>query len=257
MRQQSLQRVDDTRSSGQEGQFRDQIAAAVMARPIPTAKFGIIAEMKRISPAEGDLGESLAPEERARHYAAGGAVALSVLTEESRFGGCLDDLSSVASAVELPVMRKDFLVDPLQLLEARAHGASGVLLIAELLADDMLDEMLAVSRDLGLFVLLEAFSLEQTERALPHCDGQRVLCGVNCRNLRSLEIDLERFSEVGGHLAGQVWVAESGIGSAADLVRVANTGCRLALCGTALMRAEDPASVVRAFTQIGREHQCG
>jgi indole-3-glycerol phosphate synthase len=257
MRQQSLHRVHDTRSSGGEGQFRDQIEAAVMARPIPTAKFGIIAELKRVSPAEGDFGESLAPEERARQYAAGGAVALSVLTEESRFGGCIDDLSSVASAVELPVMRKDFLVDPLQLLEARAHGASGVLLISELLADDMLDEMLTIALELGLFVLLESFSLEQTGRTLPHCDGQRVLCGVNCRDLRSLEIDLERFTEAGERLASQVWVAESGIGSAADLTRVAKTGCRLALCGTALMRAEDPTAVVREFTRIGRKHQCG
>ena len=257
MRLQSLERVASTRNSGQEARLRDQIAAVVPARPIPTGQFGIIAELKRVSPAEGDLGESLAPEERARLYAAGGAVALSVLTEESRFGGCLDDLSSVASSVELPVMRKDFLVDPWQLLEARAHGASGVLLIAELLADDMLDEMLTVAHELGMFVLLESFSLEQTGRTLPYCDGQRVLCGVKCRDLRNLGIDIERFTEAGERLAGQVWVAESGISSITDLDRVAKTGCRLALCGTALMRAREPASVVREFTRIGRERQCG
>jgi indole-3-glycerol phosphate synthase len=255
MRELSLERVAEARKPGREAELRDRVAVAAAARPIPTERFGIIAELKSVSPAEGDLGDSLPPAERARQYAAGGAVALSVLTEQSRFGGSLNDLAVVASSVDLPVMRKDFLVDPWQLLEARAHGASGVLLIAELLDDAMLDEMLGVALELDLFVLLESFSLEQTMRVLPLCDGQRVLCGVNCRDLRSLGIDLERFTDAGERLAGQVWVAESGIASVVDLARALDTGCRLVLCGTALMRAEDPAAVLREFTRIGRGHR--
>ena len=257
MRQRSLARVARDRTPHAEAELRDRIAASAPARPVPTGQFGIIAELKRVSPAEGDLGDSLAPEERARCYASGGAVALSVLTEESRFGGSLDDLASVASAVGLPVMRKDFLVDPWQLLEARAYGASGVLLIAELLDAALLDEMLGVAAGLGLFVLLESFSIEQSVRVLPYCDGQQVLCGVNCRDLRDLGINLGRFDEAGERLAGQVWVAESGIASVDDLDRVAGTGCRFVLCGTALMRAEDPSAVVREFTRIGRKRSCG
>ena len=253
MRAESLDRVAGAKASGDEAELRHRIATATAARPISTVQFGIIAELKRVSPAEGAFGDSLSPAERARQYAAGGASALSVLTEEFRFGGSLDDLSIVAASVDLPVMRKDFLVDPWQLLEARAHGASGVLLIAELLDDAMLEEMLGVAFELGLFVLLESFSLEQTARVLPLCDGERVLCGVNCRDLRSLRVDLDRFTEAGAQLADQVWVAESGIGSVEDLARAVRAGCRLALCGTALMRAEDPAAVLREFTRVGRD----
>jgi indole-3-glycerol phosphate synthase len=255
MRRRSLERAD-----GAEGSrpALERMAAVVPEPRRPAlGQFGLIAEIKRVSPAAGVLPDSLDPDDRARRYAEGGAVALSVLTEDSKFGGSLDDLSRVAAAVELPVMRKDFLVDPIQLLEARARGASGVLLIAEILDEPMLDRMLDVAAGLGLWVLLESFSVGQLRRVMPRCDGEMVLCGVNCRDLRDLSIDLKRFDAVAPILAGQVWVAESGMNAPSDVARVARIGCRLALCGTALMRAADPESTVREFTERGRGEQCG
>lgn len=166
-------------------------------------------------------------------------------------------LAGIAAATELPVLRKDFLVDPVQVLEARARGASGVLLIAELLEDGELEAMLDGAGELGMFVLLEAFSLAQLRRILPRCDGRSVLAGVNCRDLRSLELDLDRFEEAAPLLGGTNWVAESGVRSIDDLDRVARTGCRLLLCGSALMRSADPAATIREFTARGRSLQCG
>lgn len=254
MRRHSAERVD--LAEGLTTRYEARAAEVAPPRAVDTSRFGLIAEIKRVSPAEGVLPDRLDLSDRARRYAAGGAVALSVLTEDSRFGGSLEDLATVAAAVELPVMRKDFLVDRFQLLEARAHGASGALLIAELLDDRELDDMIAAARGLGMWILLESFSLDQVRRVIPRCDDRRVLCGVNCRDLRDLSIDLARFQEAAPLLEDRVWVAESGIGSADDLARVARTGCRLALCGSTLMRAEDPLVAVREFTERGRSEQC-
>lgn len=255
MREHSARRVD--LAEGSRPRLEARAERIRPGRPIDTTRFGLIAEVKRVSPAEGVLPDALDLAGRARAYAEGGALALSVLTEDSRFGGSLEDLAAVCAAVDLPVMRKDFLVGSLQLLEARAMGASGALLVAELLDDAALDEMLAAARDLGLWILLEAFSPEQVERVLPRCDGESVFCGVNCRDLRDLSIDLERFAAVAPVLAGHRWVAESGIRDEADVARVARHGCRMVLCGTALMRAEDPREAVRSFTERGRSEQCG
>lgn len=246
----SAQRAERAREH--EDELRARIADARPALKLDTSQFGLIAELKPASPSEGEFADPLDVADRARGYAEGGAVAISVLTEPDRFQGNLELLERVATKVELPVMRKDFLVDPVQLLEARAAGASGVLLIAELLDDQQLTTMLETAKDLGMFVLLESFSMPETQRALLHCDGQRVVAGVNCRDLRDLSVDLERFDIAGRALQATIWVAESGIRNVEELERVAATGCRLALCGTILMRSGDPAEVVREFTERGR-----
>ena len=167
--------------------------------PLALDAFEVIAEIKARSPAEGALaGAAYDRAERARQYAAGGAAAISVLTEPSRFDGALEHLAEVAGAVpELPVMRKDFLVEPAQVLEARAAGASGVLLIVGMLADDKLRAMLDAAFEHGLFVLLESFAAADidrlhaflTPRDLDAAAGRRLLFGVNARNLRTLEVD--------------------------------------------------------------------
>ncbi len=222
----------------------------------------MIAEIKGRSPAEGGLScgnEDRA--ERARQYARGGAAAISVLTEPSRFDGGLEHLEEVVAAVPgTPVMRKDFLVDALQVREARSAGASGVLLIATMLDDDKLREMLDCSFELGMFVLLESFDkndlervanlMEQAGYADMAASGQ-LLVGVNTRNLRTLAVDAERLATLAPVLPAAPCVAESGLHTADDAADVAALGYRLALVGTALMRSEDPEALVMAMRQAG------
>jgi indole-3-glycerol phosphate synthase len=231
--------------------------------PLVLGAFDIIAEIKDRSPAEGELAsEDGDRAERARRYAAGGAAAISVLTEPSRFGGELGHLEEVAEAVpDTPVMRKDFLVEPVQVREARAAGASGVLLIVTMLDDAKLTEMLDCAFGLGLFVLLESFDAADLGRvgALLERDALRdravngqLLAGVNTRNLRTLEVDNARLAELAPLLPDVRCVAESGMHSAADAAGAAALGYRLALVGTALMRSGDPAAAVAAMRAAGR-----
>ncbi len=228
--------------------------------------FDVIAEIKRRSPAEGAL--AIADEDaasvhrdiadRAACYARGGACAISVLTEPSRFDGCLSHLSAASAAVEamgVPVMRKDFLVDPYQIFEARAAGAGGVLLIARALSDERLGEMLDASAEAGLFVLLEAFDdvdLRRSARFLERMPPPPLL-GLNTRNLQTLEVDsgrLERYAA--DFVLGAIPVAESGVANVEDVDRIVRLGYRLALVGTALMRAADPAVLLDAMIRTGR-----
>ena len=225
--------------------------------PLASGRFGIVAEIKHRSPVEGDLAGADRVS-RARCYASAGAVAISVLTEPEHFAGHLDHLAEVADAVpDTPVMRKDFLVDPVQIREARAVGASGVLLIAAILDDRELGLMLDCAWRYDLFVLLEAFSEQDLNRAtrLLDASGNRakarageLLFGVNARNLRTLEVDSSRLERYAALLPEAVCVAESGLTSAADARRVAAAGYRLALVGTALMRSADPGALIRAMT---------
>ena len=228
---------------------------------LATDGFGIIAEIKNRSPAEGALAEAGADRAaRARCYADAGAVAISVLTEPERFDGHLDHLAEVAEAVpDTPVMRKDFLVDPVQIREAYAVGASGVLLITAMLDDRELALMLDCAWQNDLFVLLEAFSEDDIERAKRLLDETvhsakarhgELLFGVNSRNLRTLEVDPLRLERYAALLPDGVCVAESGLKSAADARHVADAGYRLALVGTALMRSADPGALIRAMTAV-------
>ena len=256
----SAGRVRRARAAGSEAMLlaacRDMPAPA----PLRPGDFELIAEVKRHSPAEGALGGDTDVAGRATGYAAAGAAAVSVLTEPARFGGSLEDLATAAGALRgagIPAMRKDFLVDPWQVLEARAAGAGGVLLIVAMLDDGVLREMLAAAREHALFVLLEAFDEADLERAAPLARGAQdapVLVGVNSRDLRTLAVDPERLARLAPELpAGEPAVAESGLHTPDDAAAVAALGYRLALVGTALMRAEDPGALAGAMLAAGRE----
>lgn len=226
--------------------------------------FDVIAEVKRRSPSAGVLAHrNLGITGQGHSYAQGGAAALSVLTEPEAFDGELAHLQAVAAAVApLPAMRKDFLVSPYQVLEARASGASGVLLIAALLNDARLQDMLRYAHRLGLFALVEIFHAADLQRTVSAIraggpavvDGRcRSLIGVNCRNLRSLSVDFGRFAEFAPHLPADIpRVAESGVESVSQAARVAGLGYGVALVGTALMRAPDPAALVAGLLSAGR-----
>lgn len=211
--------------------------------------FGLIAEVKFSTPSEGVLD---APEDpiqaavsRARVYAEAGASAISVLTEPTRFGGDIAHLAAVSEAVDVPVMRKDFLVDPVQVLEARVHGAAGVLLIIRLLSDPRLDQMVELADELGMFVLLEAFDEDDLRRAA-RFPGAMV--GLNCRDLSTLGVNVDRFKTLSDAFPPNcIRVAESGLRSAEDVHHVATLGYRMALVGSALMNASDPGELVKTM----------
>ena len=230
--------------------------------PLRRGVFDIIAEIKQRSPAEGQLGCQSPYSEskgvshlisRAQDYVAGGAAAISVLTEPSRFDGELAHLNEVAAAMPTtPVIRKDFLVESVQVLEARAEGASGVLLIATMLTDEKLRAMLDCAFEHGMFVLLESFDEDDLRRSSKFLDGRgELLIGVNTRNLRTLEVDSERLMNLASSLPEAVCVAESGLCAAEDAARVAGWGYGMALVGTALMRSDDPAALITSMRDAG------
>lgn len=232
--------------------------------PLCLGAFDVIAEIKDRSPAEGELASANSDRaEQARRYAQGGAAAISVLTEPSRFSGSLEHLAEVVAAVPgTPVMRKDFLVAPIQILEAREAGASGVLLIVTMLDDFKLRQMLDCAWEHGMFVLLESFDGNDLARATRLLDNEvdrkkahdgQLLIGVNTRNLRTLEVDSNRLEELALVLPRARCVAESGLHTAKDAARVAGLGYTLALVGTALMRSDDPAELVMQMRVAGGE----
>ena len=241
---------------------------AELDAPLPleldSTGFDLIAEVKRRSPAEGDLSDqNLSPVEQASAYVAGGAVAISVLTEPERFAGSLEDLQSIARVTgPVPVLRKDFLVSPYQIREARLAGASGVLLIAAILDVEQLKAMIAAALQLDMFVLLEVFDAADLDKAVavlksagPATDGKRCryLLGVNCRDLRDLQVNFAHFEVMAALLPTTMpWVAESGLQTVAQAQQLAQWGYRLALAGTTLMRSDNPENAVREFTAAGR-----
>ena len=208
----------------------------------------VIAEVKRRSPSKGDLADIPDPAELAARYAAGGAAAISVLTEERRFGGSLADLRAVRAAVDVPLLRKDFMVEPYQLLEARAAGADLALLIVAALDDDTLRRLHDEARELGLTVLVEVHDEAETERAVAL--GAE-LVGVNARNLRTLDVDPEAFARLAPLVPGdRVLVAESGITGPDDVATYVGLGARAVLVGEALVRDGDPEGAVRTMTGV-------
>ncbi len=220
-------------------------APTTVPRPFELGSgLGVIAEVKRRAPSAGQLASANVDiVAQARAYAAGGASAISVLTEPSRFDGALEDLATVAAAVDVPVMRKDFLVDPVQITEAATYGASGVLLIIRMLP--RLEEMLDAAQAAGLWVLLEAFDAQDLARVPPGTTG---LVGVNCRNLATLQVDADRFASlVDGFPPGCIKVAESGLVTEDDARRVEALGYDAVLVGSALMRSDDPGGLVSAM----------
>ncbi|MEU1513089.1 indole-3-glycerol phosphate synthase TrpC [Streptomyces sp. NPDC005811] len=202
----------------------------------------IIAEVKRASPSRGPLATIADPAGLAAEYEKGGAAAISVLTEGRRFGGGLADLDAVRAGVALPVLRKDFVVDPYQVWEARAHGADLVLLIVAALEQPLLADLSALATEIGLTPLVETHDEAEAERAL--AAGARVI-GVNARDLRTLSVDRSTFARVVPYLpADVVRVAESGVRVAADVAEYAELGADAVLVGEAVVVDGDAASAV-------------
>ena len=226
----------------------------------------MIAELKYRSPAAGTLAaQDFDGEAQVRSYGAGGAAAVSVLTEPEEFRASLDDLRQAAEplmAYRIPAMRKDFLTDPYQVLEARAAGAGGVLVIVTMLGDAEVAELLACAAQCGLFVLLEGFDKADLERIggidAPPEGAAPLLCGVNCRDLRDLAVDRDRFRQLAPHLPPHLpAVAESGLDGAEDIACVASLGYRAALVGSALMRAGDASQELAAMAAAGTRARRG
>lgn len=213
----------------------------------------VIAEVKRRSPSKGALAEIADPAELAIKYATGGAAAISVLTEERRFGGSLNDLRAVRAAVDTPLLRKDFIVEGYQLVEARAAGADLALLIVAALDQDSLRRLHDEASELGLTVLVEVHDEAELERAL--ILGAE-LVGVNARDLTTLRIDKSTFGRLAPLLSADpdvsdpVPVAESGITSVADVQRHVTEGARVVLVGEALVKEGDPERAVREMTGL-------
>ena len=213
------------------------------------------AEVKRRSPSAGAIREDLDPVAHARAYTQGGAVAISVLTDELHFGGSLEDLARVASAVPVPVLRKDFILDELQLYEARAAGASAVLLIVRALSSDGLRALARAARDQRLGVLVEVHSAGELEQALG-VDPTAV--GVNSRDLATFTVDLAAAERLVALVPGAVPViAESGIATRADVERMASAGADLVLVGTSVAGNADPEAAVRGLTGVRRVGRLG
>jgi indole-3-glycerol phosphate synthase len=219
--------------------------------PLPVfraAGSSVIAEVKRRSPSKGDLAEIPDPAVLATAYQRGGAAAISVLTEQRRFSGSLADLDAVRAAVDIPVLRKDFVVDHYQLLETRAHGADLALLIVAALPGDRLRSLYDLTLELGLTPLVEVHDEPEAERA---AELGAHLIGVNARNLKTLDVDPATFGKLAPMLPDEaVKVAESGIGSVADVRRFVGEGASVVLVGEALVRDGDPEAAVAAMTGV-------
>ena len=225
---------------------REDLAARVQQVPLE--------EMKKRALAAAPARDALAslrgevPAALAARYEAGGAAAISVLTEQRRFNGSLADLDAVRAAVNIPVLRKDFTVDEYQIWEARAHGADLVLLIVAALDEQTLREFLELTESLGMNALVETHTPEEIEVA------QRIgakIVGINVRNLKTLEVNNEHYASLAAHLPNSVIkVAESGVASIEDVRAYAGAGADAVLIGEALVRSGDPEGTVREFSKV-------
>lgn len=244
-------RAEDMGADRPGGAPRDVVAA--LSRP---GRVNVIAEVKRASPSRGPLARILDPADLAALYAAGGAAAISVLTEQRRFGGSLADLDTVRARVDVPVLRKDFVVTPYQVWEAYVHGADIVLLIVAGLAPAELSELHALVGDLGMTALVEAHDLDETLRAVDV--GARVV-GVNTRNLKTLDVDRARYAQVaeqaGDRLEHVVRVAESGVRGTQDVREYVAAGAHAVLVGEALVTGGDPRGAVAAMAGAATEQE--
>jgi indole-3-glycerol phosphate synthase len=210
----------------------------------------LIAEVKRSSPSSGVINPGLDVPRQVAAYQAGGAAAISVLTEPTRFGGSNEDLVAARSAVRIPVLKKDFHVDTVQILEARSIGASAALVIARAVSPPRLKELMAAGYDAGIEILVEVRDEQELELALTL--GARLI-GVNNRNLETLEIDPETSLRLLPLIPQEVIaIAESGVRSRKDVERLARAGADAVLIGSELSRSSDPEAVVRSLTGIQR-----
>ena len=231
-----------------------EFAAAASRMPDPigfevalqAAGLGVIAEVKKRSPSRGMIDADLNPVTQAKAYEAGGAVAVSVLTEPHFFSGSVGDLIAVKDRIDLPVLRKDFVVDPVQVIQARAIGADAILLIMACLTDRQATDLLEEAATWKLDVLVEAHTVEEARRAID-C-GARIV-GINNRDLSSFEVDLAMAERIAPLLPADVRsVAESGIWTIDDARRMRAAGYDAVLVGEALVRADDPGALIKAFS---------
>jgi indole-3-glycerol phosphate synthase len=263
MAESSRERSAAAQATLPERELRARISDLPPAPALKLGSFDLIAEVKLRSPAVGLLKSAAEDDVGARvaTYANAGAAAVSILTEPSRFDGSLDDLAAGARALaplRVPAMRKDFLVDAYQVLEGRVAGAGGVLAIIRMLPRADLERLIDAALALNMFVLLEAFDAPDIELAHELIDGRRtqralLMVGVNSRDLATLKVVPGRLDALASSLPADVKrVAESGVATAADAARMAAYGYDLALVGSALMSADDPARLVRAMLSEGR-----
>ena len=240
-------------------ELKERAAAAAPARdawaalggPSDRTQLKVIAEIKRRSPSKGDLASIADPASLAVQYADGGAAVISVLTEQRRFNGSLADLDAVRAAVDIPLLRKDFMVDEYQIWEARAHGADLILLIVASLTDAQLDEYSALSRELGMNVLVETHTPGEVERAV--AAGARII-GVNVRNLKTLDVDRSVFADLAAGIpAGALVVGESGVRGVDDVRHYAANGANAVLVGEALVSHATPRERIAEFMAAGAE----
>jgi indole-3-glycerol phosphate synthase len=245
-------RVDTARAIRLDLERRARMAIAprdfVAALRGPQVK--VIAEIKRRSPSRGVINARLDPSSRARAYASGGAAAISVVTEPAHFGGSEDDLERVRNAVDLPILRKDFIIDETQIIEARAWGASAVLLIARALPADTLMSLARAAREWGIEPLMEVRTDDELHAAL-RADARVI--GVNSRDLETLEVDAHALDRLLPRVPSTVLaVAESGMRTVADVERAARAGADAVLIGSSLTEAADAAEAVRAVSGVQR-----
>ena len=213
-----------------------------------TEEISIISEIKRSSPSKGSLAPIVDPAGLAAQYEQAGAAVISVLTERRRFGGSLDDLDIVRKAVAIPILRKDFMVSEYQFYEARAHGADVVLLIVAALSQNQLDDYYQLSKELGMKALVEVHTHDELERAL---EISPEIVGVNSRNLKTLEVDTQAFSQLIPQIpSGIARVAESGISKRDDVIFAHECGATAILVGEALVRAQSPSVAINEL--LGR-----
>jgi indole-3-glycerol phosphate synthase len=239
-----------------EGRPLAEVEAAALARPpaldalaalAPADHVKVIAEIKRSSPSRGSLASIADPAALARAYELGGASAISVLTEGRKFGGSLADLEAVRAAVSLPVLRKDFIATPYQVLEARAAGADLVLLIVAALDDAQLAELFALITDLGMTALVETHGADELDRAAQL--GARLI-GVNARDLSTFELDRDLFARLADRFPDDaIRVAESAVLSADDVAHYRRSGADVVLVGEALVTG-DPIANLSAFLAV-------
>jgi indole-3-glycerol phosphate synthase len=216
---------------------------------------GVIAEVKRASPSRGPIATIDDPAALAGEYEAGGARVVSVLTEPTRFNGSLDDLDAVRAAIEIPVLRKDFVVSSYQLWEARAHGADLCLLIVAALEQNALVSLVERTRSLGMTALVEVHDIEEVARAV---DAGAEVIGVNARDLRTLDVDRSLFGQLAPHIPDRILkVAESGVRGPHDFLAYAACGADAVLVGEGLVTERDPRSAVAELVTVGAHPATG
>ncbi|MDC6354707.1 MULTISPECIES: indole-3-glycerol phosphate synthase TrpC [unclassified Robiginitalea] len=232
-----------------EARLRDsalmQREPASMKASLSARSYGIIAEHKRRSPSRAVINQALTVQQVVRGYTAGGAGAVSVLTDGTYFGGSLEDLLLARAVTDLPLLRKEFILEPYQVLEARAHGADAILLIAALLEPGQIEALAGQAQELGMEVLLEVHDREELDKSPL---GSADMIGVNNRNLKTFEVDLATSHSLAGLIPDTALrITESGLGKPGELRELRDSGYRGFLMGESFMKQDDPGKALKAF----------